>query len=234
MIAGWILVLAVAVVDWVAVAKGWKKVEYIAKPWTMGALFLMLVQGLAVTKFTSLPLIFFGLGVLFSLSGDVFLMVSYARFSNRWFLAGLVGFLLAHGAYIISLNSPFGTASLIWAIGIGIILAMTTARILRRILAGVLEKGLQRLVFPVVAYGTVITLMLLSAILTLYRPDWITSASGLVSLGAVLFYFSDIVLAWNKFVKPIRNGRVINMVAYHLGQIALVAGVILQFAKIPG
>jgi len=36
MIAGWIIVLAVAVLDWVAVAKGWKKVEYSAKPWTMG------------------------------------------------------------------------------------------------------------------------------------------------------------------------------------------------------
>ena len=70
-----------------------------------------------------------------------------------------------------------------------------------------------------------------SAILTLYRLDWKTSASGLVSLGAILFYFSDIILAWNKFVKPVRNGRVINMAAYHLGQVGLIAGVILQFSK---
>ena len=233
MIAGWILVIAVAVMDWVAVAKGWKKVEYIAKPGTMGVLFLLLVQGLAVTKFTSLPLLFFSLGILLSLAGDIFLMVSYARLSNRWFLAGLVGFLLAHVAYIIGLNTPVQAASPIWAIGIGIILAMSAARILRRILAGVREKGLSRLVFPVVAYGTVITLMLLSAILTLYRLDWMTSASGLVNLGAILFYASDIILAWNKFVKPVRNGRVINMATYHLGQIALIAGVILQFAKKP-
>ncbi len=82
---------------------------------------------------------------------------------------------------------------------------------------------------PVVVYGTVITLMLLSAILTIYRTDWKTSASGLVSLGAILFYFSDIILAWNKFVKPIKNGRLVNMVTYHLGQIALITGVIVQF-----
>ncbi|MBE3040048.1 MAG: lysoplasmalogenase [Chloroflexi bacterium] len=222
-----IAVLAVAVADWVAVAKGWKKIETIAKPMTMVLLFgyLALAGGFGAT-----PLIYFGLGIFFSLAGDIFLMISYARFSNRWFLPGLAAFMLAHMAYIIGLNMPFGEPSPLWAIGIGIILAMTAGRILRRILAGVREKGLRRLVVPVMAYGMVITLMLLSAILTIYRVDWKTSASGLVCLGAILFYFSDIILAWNKFVKPVRNGRVMNMAAYHLGQIALIAGVVLQFA----
>ena len=228
MIAGWIVVLAAAVVDWIAVAKGWKRIEYIAKPITMVLLFgyLALAGG-----FGSLPLVCFGLGIFFSLAGDVFLMVSYARLSNRWFLLGLAAFLLAHVAYIIGLNTPLGGVSPVWAIGIGIVLAMTAARILRRILAGVREKGLRRMVAPVVAYGMVITLMLLSAILTLYRLDWKTSAAGLVSLGAILFYFSDIILAWNRYVAPVKNGRVMNMASYHLGQIALVAGVIIQFAK---
>jgi uncharacterized membrane protein YhhN len=67
--------------------------------------------------------------------------------------------------------------------------------------------------------------------LTLYRDDWKSSASGLACLGAILFYFSDIVLAWNKFVKPVKNGRVINMIAYHMGQIVLITGVVLQFGK---
>ncbi|MBE3068183.1 MAG: lysoplasmalogenase [Chloroflexi bacterium] len=223
-----IAVLAAAVADWVAVANGWKKIETIAKPMTMVLLFgyLALAGG-----FGAAPLICFGLGIFFSLVGDIFLMISYARFSNRWFLPGLAAFLLAHVAYIIGLNTPFGELSPLWAIGIGILLALTAGRILRRILAGVLEKGLERLVVPVVAYGTVITLMLLSAILTIYRVDWKTSASGLVFLGAILFYFSDIILAWNKFVKPVRNGRVTNMITYHLGQIALISGVLLQFGK---
>ena len=51
----------------------------------------------------------------------------------------------------------------------------------------------------------------------------------LVSMGAFLFYISDIILAWNRFVTPIRNGRVINIAIYHLGQIALIIGVALQF-----
>ncbi len=228
MIAGWVVVLAVAMVDWIAVARGWKRIEYIAKPSTMVLLFgwLALTGGFGAT-----PLVCFGLGIFFSLAGDVFLMVSYARASNRWFLLGLAAFLLAHVAYIIGLNTPLGDISPVWAIGIGVILAMTAARVLRRILAGVREKGLHRMVAPVVAYGTVITLMLLSAILTLYRLDWKTSAAGLVSLGAILFYLSDILIAWDRYVTPVKNGRVLNMAAYHLGQIALAAGVILQFGK---
>ena len=221
-------VLVAAGIDWLAVAKGWKKTEYIAKPATMLLLFgwLALAGGFGVT-----PLICFGLGLLCSLAGDIFLMLSYARFSDRFFLPGLAAFLLAHVAYIIGLNIPFGQASPGWAIGIGFILGLTAARLLQRIITGVRTKGLRRMVAPVVAYGTIITLMLLSALLTLYRADWTTSTSGLVSLGAILFYTSDVILAWNKFVRPIRNGRVINMAAYHLGQIALIAGVVLQFSK---
>jgi alkenylglycerophosphocholine/alkenylglycerophosphoethanolamine hydrolase len=223
-----IAVLAAAVTDWLAVARGWKKIEYLAKPATMVILlgYLALAGGFGAT-----PLICFGLGLFFSLTGDVFLMISFYRFSNRWFVPGLAAFLLAHVAYIIGLNTPFGGASPVWAIGIGIVLALTAARVLRRILAGVREKGLRRMVVPVLAYGMVITLMLLSAILTLYRVDWKASASGLVSLGAILFYFSDIILAWDKFVKPVKNGRVLNMAAYHLGQISLIAGVVIQFGK---
>jgi len=219
-----IAVLATAVTDWVAVAKGWRKIEIIAKPATMVLLFgyLALAGGLGAT-----PLICFGLGILFSLAGDVFLLFA----STGWFLLGLVAFLLAQVAYLIGLNIPPGVTSSLWGIGIGVVLAMTTGRILRRILAGVREKGQPRLVVPIVIYGTVITLMVLSAILTIYRVDWKTSASGLVSLGAILFYSSDMILAWNKFVKPIKNGRLMNMIAYHLGQIALVAGIVLQFGK---
>jgi uncharacterized membrane protein YhhN len=221
-------VMVAAVVDWVAVAKGWKKTEYIFKPVTMLLLFGYLAQA---GRFGSTALICFGLGILFSLAGDVFLMVSYARFSDHWFLSGLTAFLLAHVAYIFGFNIPVGNISPFWSIGIGVLLAITTARVLRRILAGVQEKGLRRLVFPVTAYGMVITLMLLSAILTIYRIDWKTSASGLVSLGAILFYASDIVLAWNKFVKPVRNGRVLNMILYHVGQITLIMGAVIQFSK---
>jgi hypothetical protein len=45
----------------------------------------------------------------------------------------------------------------------------------------------------------------------------------------MLFFYSDAILAWIKFVAPIKNGRMMNMITYHLGQIALIAGVLIQF-----
>jgi uncharacterized membrane protein YhhN len=229
MIPGFVLLFLVAAVDWVAVAKGWKKIEYIAKPATMLILFGLLAL---VGGFGRLPLICFGLGIFFSLAGDVFLMISYARFSNRWFIPGLIAFLLAHVSYIVGLNDPLPNVAPIWSLGMAVVLALTAARILQRILAGVRQKGLKRMVRPVQIYGMVITLMLLSALLTLNNTNWKASAAGLVAGGAALFYFSDILLAWNKFVNPIRRGRLANMIPYHLGQFALVAGVLLQFGKL--
>jgi uncharacterized membrane protein YhhN len=228
MISGFILLFLVAALDWMAVAKGWKKVEYIAKPAV-----LLILLGLLVLAcgFSSLPLICFGLGISFSLAGDVFLMISYTRFSDSLFIPGLIAFLLAHISYIIGLNTPLPDVSPVWSLGLAVILALTAARILRRILAGVRQKGLWRLVRPVGIYGMVITLMLLSALLTLNSSTWKISAAGLVTLGAALFYFSDILLAWDRFVNPIKNGRLANMILYHLGQFSLVAGVILQFGN---
>ena len=222
MIPGLIIVLAVAVVDWIAVAKGWKKIEYVAKPWTMAALFLVLAL---VGRFSSLPLIFFGLGILFSLAGDVFLM-----FSDRWFIPGLVSFLLAHVAYITGFNIPLPVVSPTWALLVALVLAFSAARLLRPIVAGLAAKGQRKLIAPVIVYGMVITLMLLSAMLTLFRLEWKATPAALVSVGAMLFFYSDAILAWIKFVAPIKNGRMMNMITYHLGQIALIAGVLIQFA----
>jgi hypothetical protein len=52
-----------------------------------------------------------------------------------------------------------------------------------------------------------------------------------VAIGAFLFYLSDIVLAWHKFVNPFKHGRIYNIALYHLAQIMLVAGVIVQYGK---
>ena len=227
MTLGILLFLLVAALDWAAVARGWKRVEYAAKPAALAVLLGLLIL---VGGFGSPALICFGLGLSFSLVGDVLLMVSYVRPSNRWFLAGLVSFLLAHLAYIVGLITPLTGVSLFWVIGLGLILGLTASRLLRRILAGVEEKRLYRLAAPVGIYGTVLTVMLLAALLTLYRPDWQKGAAALTGLGAILFYASDVVLAWDKFIAPLRKARLANIIPYHLGQLALVVGILLQFA----
>ena len=225
MIFGLVAFFLVAALDWVAVARGWKRVEYIAKP---GALVVLLGLLALVGGFGSLSLICFGVGLCLSLLGDVFLMISYSRLSNRWFIAGLAAFLLTHVAYTIGLNLPITGIPVLYGLGIALVLALAASCMLGRILGGVRARGSRQLVVPVAVYGVVITLMLLSAFLTFYRSDWQPSTSRLVALGAVLFYLSDILLAWNRFVAPVRKGRLFNMITYHLGQVALVVGCILQ------
>lgn len=215
-----VLTLIFAALNWLAVWKKWHWLEYIAKPLTLATL----LAGFAMLTELKGIALWFGLGLLFSLAGDVFLM-----FSDRWFIPGLVSFLLAHVAYIIGFNLPLTEVSPVWALAVVLVLAVSAARLLRQIVAGLSVKGQRKLVGPVIAYGVVITLMLLSAMLTLFRPEWKTTPAALVSLGAMLFFFSDAILAWNKFVSPIKNGRVLNMVTYHLGQIGLIVGVVLQY-----
>jgi len=101
--------------------------------------------------------------------------------------------------------------------------------LIRRILRSLPERGLRRLVEPVRYYSATMALMLFSALVTLFRTDWLSAPAYAVSLGAVLFAASDMVLAWNKFVNPIRRGRLLLMVMYHLGQILMVTGAVGQF-----
>ncbi|MFZ5858571.1 MAG: lysoplasmalogenase [Chloroflexota bacterium] len=200
----------------------WKKnrgLEFIAKPAVMVLLLLYLWTSAGLNG----ALLWFALGMFFSLIGDVLLL-----WLDRMFLFGLISFLLAQIAYLVGFNSPPSEVSL-WGLAMAVIVAVGSARVLRRILSALAEKGNTRMRIPIVVYGLVITLMLLSAMLKLTDPTWGAGASLLVALGAFLFYLSDIVLAWLKFVTPIQNGRVINIGLYHLGQICIAAGVVMQF-----
>ncbi len=215
-----ILTFLSAVAHWFVFARQWRTREYIAKPAVMVFLLIWLVTSAGLQS----PLTWFALGLVFSLAGDVFLMLSVERF----FLPGLAAFLLAHVAYIVGINDPLPQLSL-GALGIALLLGVSGVRVSRRIVRAIDEKGLSHLRWPVIIYANVITLMLLSALLTLYREEWLTGAALLVSVGATLFYISDLILAWNKFVTPIKNGRLYNIALYHLGQITLMVGVVLQF-----
>jgi uncharacterized membrane protein YhhN len=85
------------------------------------------------------------------------------------------------------------------------------------------------LINPVIVYSLLISLVLYAAMSTIFDPEWKTSAAFFVSLGAFLFYISDLILAWNKFVAPVKNAGLLNILTYYLGQIGLIAGVISQF-----
>jgi uncharacterized membrane protein YhhN len=209
-----------AVLEALALWKYWLKLEYIAKPAVMIFLFIWLLTSTGLNG----ALLWFGLGIIFSLAGDVLLMISLDRF----FLFGLVAFLLAHVAYVIGFNIPLPEFS-VWSIVFAVMVSLGGTRVIRRIVDALASKGQARMRMPIIVYSTVISIMLLSAMMKLMDLTWNANAALLVSGGAFLFYISDIILAWNKFVAPIQNGRIYNIAAYHLGQIMLIAGVIVQF-----
>ena len=211
-----------ATLESLALWKKWTRLEYLAKPAVMVALFLWLWNS---TRLSGASL-WFGLGILLSLTGDILLMISL----DRLFLAGLVVFLLAHLAYLIGFNIPIPEISA-WGIFLAIIVGLGGMRTIRRIVAALAANGQDRMRTPVIIYGMVISLMLLSAMMKMTDFTWNANAATLVGVGAFLFYVSDIILAWHKFVAPIKNGRIYNIAAYHLGQIILIAGVIARFGS---
>lgn len=206
--------LIVALLDWIAVAKKWKLLEYFAKP---GVMIVLLAWLWSVSGFSG-HLTWFALGLIFSLAGDVFLMLP-----REQFIAGLVAFLLAHIAYTIGFTEtlpPVTIISLIMAIVVG----TTSTRIYRGVSRTLVASNNRDLKIPLLMYTIIISVMLLAALLTLVRPDWSTGSALMVSTGAVLFYLSDAFLAWNKFVGPIRRGNLIVIISYQLGQILITVG----------
>ena len=175
-----VLAFIFAGLESLALWKGWRKLEFVVKPAVMVCLFIWLytTAGLQGT------LLWFGIGILFSLAGDIFLL-----FIDRFFMFGLIAFLLGHVAYLIGLNMPPPQLASIWSIGLAIVIGLGSVRVLRRIVSSLRGKGQTRLVVPVLIYGVVITLMLLAAMLTLFRLDWDATAALSGQLWGCLFLF---------------------------------------------
>jgi uncharacterized membrane protein YhhN len=216
------LMLLFAVVDWVAVAQGRKRVRYITKP---GALLFLIFWFARLGGFQAdpaSPLLWFGLGLVFSLAGDVFLLPP-----DRFFTAGLGAFLLGHLCYLVGFNlapPPLRWESLL----VVLVVAVLWYFIFRGIRAGLRRSPENAaMLLPVAVYSSVIALMLISALLTFWRPGWPAQAALAASAGAALFFTSDSVLAYDRFVERVRGGELIVMVTYHLGQFGIVAGALM-------
>jgi alkenylglycerophosphocholine/alkenylglycerophosphoethanolamine hydrolase len=215
------LALLIAILDWIAVARSWKSLEYFAKPGVMLALLAWLWQ---VGGFQG-QMLWFAAGLLFSMAGDIFLMLP-----REQFIAGLVAFLLAHLCYLGGFNPTLPPLNLL-SLVLALIVAITAAQIFRRVAGGLDTSGQSALKLPVLVYTIVISLMLLSALLTLLRPEWLPVPALLVSAGAMLFFLSDTFLAWNKFVATLPNGKLRVIITYHMGQILIVLGAALHYLR---
>jgi uncharacterized membrane protein YhhN len=143
--------------------------------------------------------------LVFSLAGDVLLMLSHEQF-----VAGLVAFLVGHLCYIAGFWTD-GPSAVAFA-GSAVVVALAIGVLARRILPSVRasEPGL---VGPVAGYMLVIGVMVATAIAV---------GNPLAAAGAVLFAGSDSMIAWDRFVGEFPGAGVSIMVTYHLGQALLV------------
>lgn len=206
-VAGFLLALTgcCAVIDWWAVAGSRRTVELAFKPATLVAL-----TATAIALDPADPAVrwWFVAALVFCLAGDVFLLF------ERWFVPGLVAFLVGHLCYIAGfwIGDLEATTAVVGALAVGAALVAVAPGILRGVRRE--EPGL---LVPVIAYMAVISVMVVGAF---------GSAIGWAIIGASSFYASDALIAWGKFVEERSWGRMAVIVTYHLGQIALVLSLV--------
>jgi uncharacterized membrane protein YhhN len=204
--AAWILLGVagvLAALDWVAVARGARRLELCCKPGATLAL-----AGVAATLDPAHrdTRALFVVALLASLVGDVFLMLPGDRF-----IPGIGSFFVAQVLYTVGFALHGGSA-VEYLVGFVVVAVIVTPLVVR--FAGALRRaGQAALVPPVVAYMGAIGVMAASAV---------ASGNAFAIVGAGLFIVSDSLIAETRFVGARRGAGVAIMVTYYFAQAGLV------------
>lgn len=143
------------------------------------------------------------------LAGDVLLEAG-----SSTFLLGLVAFLLGHVVYIVVLSREARRLAPLQALPM---LAYGG------VMAAVLGPHLGGMAAPVIAYLLVICAMAWRAAALAESRGGI---AGAALAGAVLFLFSDTLIAMNRFLAPIEGIRPAIILTYWLAQAGLAVGIV--------
>lgn len=174
-----------------------RSLQFIFKPLTM-----LLIISIALLNISAPPDFYQKMivaGLILSTVGDVFLIEQ-----DRFFIHGLISFLLGHFCYVAAFwtapNLPSGIFYLLYVASFLI----------------VLWKNLGKLKIPVIVYAATIALMSWLAF-SLYLKS--TDAKFLFAfLGSLVFVVSDSLLAYNKFKKPFALAHPLILGTYFLAQ----------------
>lgn len=150
------------------------------------------------------------IGLLFSFGGDIALLFQDKR---KPFMIGLALFLIAHLIYAVTF-SLIGRFTLWDSITAAILLAAGLA------FFQLIKANLGTMKVPVIAYILIISLMVNRAFSTLASQTLSSDQAWMISIGAVLFYISDIILAANRFWRPWKYNR-ISLAFYFSGQLLI-------------
>lgn len=154
-------------------------------------------------------------GFFLSLLGDI-LLVFYQR---PLFLAGLISFLLAHVFFVLALMGLGTVLSFSWVLLCGAL-----------VVAGGfvycwLKPHLGTMKVPVIAYMVVISCMLAGAGRVLLDPGVPGGGRVVVFTGALLFYFSDLFVARDRFMEKSFVNRLLGLPLYYAAQFLLASSV---------
>jgi len=194
-----LLVIVAASMHIRAEYRGARHRVYIFKPLTMVFIILIALLGRSSPPFYQYMII---TGLVFSLAGDVFLMLPKDRF-----VAGLIAFLIAHLCYIAAF-APEIHALAWWPLLPLVMYAIVVYR--------VLAPFLGKLKVPVLTYIAVILMM---AWLGWERWGHMGHGGTLMAfVGAILFVVSDTILAIDRFRGAFKSASVLKLATYYCAQ----------------
>lgn len=148
----------------------------------------------------------FLVALIFSLLGDIFLLDK-----NGYFLFGIGSFLITQALYIALVAQRTKNIS-----RTTLLISVVPFVIYLVLLMRVLAPSLETLFYPVLVYGSVISIFGISALHHfLVRRD---AASRILLTGALLFIVSDSMIAINEFYSPYMIYPVAIMLTYALAQ----------------
>ncbi|HET7228903.1 MAG TPA: lysoplasmalogenase [Longimicrobium sp.] len=185
----------------VATVRGWRRGVYVLKPLTT-LLILMLAMHLPASVPVYRQLIMAGL--VFSLIGDVFLMLP-----RDHFVAGLVSFLVAHLLYI----GAFTAGWTAWPLTAWVLAPFVIhASVLMWILLPHVPRALKA---AVVVYAAALLVMAWQAA---ERGAAGVPGGVLAAAGGVLFVISDSALALDRFRRPFPGAQALVLATYWAAQ----------------
>ena len=178
------------------------KLKYLFKPLT--TILVIAIAGFQQYESQNLYGYLIIAGLVFSLLGDIFLMLPKDKF-----VQGLASFLMAHIFYIVAFSSGFGPF-----LEIGYLIP---AVIYTSVFLWILLPKTGKMKIPVLIYALVLMIFLWQALGRFYYLG--NQASLFIIIGAVLFVISDTILAYSKFVKNIRMSATLIHTTYWGAQV---------------
>ena len=198
---------AFSALDWIAVARRLRPLEYVCKP---TAALAFLATAIALDPSSDSSRTWCCVALALCALGDVVLMLPQDAF-----VPGLAAFAAAQVSFTVSFAMQNPT---IPRLMIGVVLVVPCALVLtRRILRALITDGDTAIVPPVALYVIVIAAMVVSAI---------AGGTAFGIAGAIMFLTSDSLIAEHRFVSPRAWQPVAIIATYHLALTGLVLGLL--------